>query len=1135
MIIISLHNFVEGNHIRFKQISLHGFKSFVDKTSIDFPGGITCVVGPNGSGKSNIMDAFRWVFGEQNVKELRGSGMDDIVFSGSDSRKASGFAEVSLTLSDLDDSVTAKWGTFSEITVGRKYYRSGEREYLINNRKCKLKDIREIFYDTGIGARSISIIEQGKVEKIINSSPEDLRIFFEETAGVVKYKEKKKESERRLRQTWDNLSRVNDIISEININIQGLEVQVGQLEVYKKLNTQKIQMEMEYYSNSYALHKNMISDIQTGLNSMKIKLTNKISLFEEQRKYETDLKADLNQLQVDLKVINNSILEIIGVINGYDTEIKLLENNILGADKSKDNISEEIENHTFKLRELTTRRDKSYSDKLITEESLSELKEVMTDVLDVIDSLMYQKESVDDDIIEIDKLFLDLTHKTSNLRNDIYKYETNIQRLEKERERFFREKSDITLEQSGHNENINKIKNSVEDSEVKIINLTDKLGVSTINETYLKGITGELNTEISSLKIDLQVYQKNILLNKDQLETLSFGDKSNREIFQRLNARIIVDFIPMEGAMVQEIGDIIVFETDIQEIVFDELKKIKGSYRFIFKNQLEEFEKYLFSCPIRTVNEFIYKFDNIYKFSGEDNAAYKIAKLKCETELLVSKVDHLKIDIDRKESVLSDKSVEYERILKSNIELKETLQETELEYRSAKKELDSLINSCSRYEMRLSVLGKEIQINIDEEKNCTDLLLKFSEELENQAGKQTEIDEEKTDFEEKRNFLNRKIEDEREVLSEHKINERGLTEKLKANNRDIHYAEQEIVNSTNNISQAKDRLTKLLTVDLSNWQQQLDIKKSKFDESSKKQFILNDSKKYIELKYIEKNTDIEACSKKIELISSETRLVESVITENELKKVQNVSNLESITEAFEEKFQMNIKEKYKTYIITEFQPRKMKSEISQLIYKIEDLGPLNMAAETEFEEVYERHNFLVQQRDDLEDAISKINELIFEINENTAQQFKETFDAVSSNFQDVFKILFGDGKARLSLSNPDDLLTTGVDIFIQPPGKRLQNMNLLSGGEKAMTACTLLFAMFLYKPTPFCFLDEIDAPLDDANISRFIKIVKKLSRYSQFVIITHNQKTMAEADSIYGVTMQEAGVSKLLSVRLENV
>jgi chromosome segregation protein len=1119
--------------VRFKNIVLQGFKSFVDRTELSFEGGISCIVGPNGSGKSNIMDAFRWVFGEQNPKELRGSGMEDVIFAGSETRKPSGFAEVSLTISDVDENITAKWGTLSEITIGRKYYRTGEREYLINNRKCKLKDIKEIFYDTGIGARSISIIEQGKVEKIIQASPEDLRLFFEETAGVVKYREKKKEAERRLNQTKENLFRVNDILSEIKEKQESLIKQLEKLNKYKSLKAELDNLERKLIINEYKKYSDEIKNIQNKIGNSKISLTEKIALFDEERRREFNLQKKSDEIQNEIKKLSEIILTNIKKSHQVESEIKILENNILNAEKSKISLKSEIEQIQIKLKNLTTSREDIYNQKSSIQMQLQDVNEKIEEQNSILEEVILQKDDVDDELSHIESKFLHNTQKITNLHNEIYRFETNIQRLEKEKERFLKEKENIKKEIILLETQQNKINESF----IKNQELYEKLNVYlsklNIEEDNLISEKDKMESNLSQLRIDYSVCEENLKLNSKQLDTLSFGDEESIEILKNLNAKLLIDYIPVEKNLLNEIGDILVFDDENKERVIQSVENLKGSFRFIFKSDMEVFEKELLSLNIKHLSDSIYIVNSLHKKIGSENKNLRISKLKKEIAELSAKKIKLKIEIDNVEEkikTINNKLVSFKN--KSN-DLKKQINDAEIILKTTEKELKNVDENINSLKRRQKVIDSELNVNKKENENSKNKLEKICNELEIVKNSHSSIDEEKEELEEKRNFLILKIEDIKDTISEYKINQRGLTEKLHSIQKEIHYAEQEITNNTNKISQLKSRLEKILNVDLTKWKNGLDEKKEQFKILKKEEINFSDKKKYLENKLYEELENLKLCGEMADKIQSEIRKIENKINDFLLKRTQFQSEIEHLSNSYYEKFKEIIDENISEYVSEKYELKKTKSEINRIKQLIEGLGALNMAAETEYNEINERFEFLKKQKDDLEESIAKINELIFEINDNTATQFKQTFNAVNDNFTDVFKILFGNnGKAELRLTNSNDLLTTGVDIFVQPPGKKLQNMNLLSGGEKAMTACSLLFAMFLYKPTPFCFLDEVDAPLDDANISRFVNIVRKLSKKSQFVIITHNQKTMEEADSIYGVTMQEPGVSSILSVRL---
>ncbi len=1119
--------------MRFKSIVLQGFKSFVDKTELNFESGISCIVGPNGSGKSNIMDAFRWVFGEQNPKELRGSGMEDIIFAGSETRKPSGFAEVALTISDVSEEITAKWGTLSEITIGRKYYRTGERVYLINNRKCKLKDIKEIFYDTGIGARSISIIEQGRVEKIIQASPEELRLFFEETAGVVKYREKKKEAEKRLNQTKENLFRVNDILSEIKEKKETLVKQLEKLNKYKTLKKDLDNFEKILLVNEYKKNSDNIREIQESTNDLKLSLTDKISVFEDNRQKETIIQKEMEKLQDEIKKLNDLILDNVKKSHQTESEIKILENNISNAEKSKISIGSEVEQLQMKLKNLTSGRDDIHIQKKSVETSLNEINDKIEEENQMLDELLIQKEDVDDELALIETKFLKSTQTATNLHNDIYRLETNIQRLEKEKERFLKEKENITKEMDLLKSNKKKSEEKYIENKNLYKSLNNNLIKINTNEVDLKNLKEELEKKLSDLNIELSICIENIKLNTEQKDVLTFGNKENVKILKEFNAKSIIDCIPLEKNLLKEFGDIVVLDTIHKNEAIKTIDNSEENLKFIFKADMENFEKELMSLKLDGITKNIYLLNNVYKKTGTENKSIKISALKNEITKLEVKKDKIKNEISEINTQLETVNKNLKITSEKSSKLKSQIQDMEIRLKTIENELKNHEENLNSLIKRENIIERELQINKEETEKSKNKLEIICNELEKVKAAHEEISEEKEDLENKKEFLILKIEDIKDNISEFKINQRGLTEKLHSIQKEIHFTEQEITNATNKISQLKTRLEKMLNIDMTKWKIQLNEKNDLLKNLKKEEINYTDKKKYLESELERKYEEIKTIAAKIDSVQVEIKKIESKINDTALKKTQIQSEIEHLSENYFDKFKENIDDNLQTHLIENYRQKDIKNEINKIKKIIEGLGALNMAAEAEYEDINERYDFLKGQKEDLEESIAKINELILEINDNTASQFKKTFDAVNDNFTDVFKILFGnDGKAELKLTEPKDLLTTGVDIFVQPPGKKLQNMNLLSGGEKAMTACTLLFAMFLYKPTPFCFLDEVDAPLDDANISRFINIVRKLSKNTQFVIITHNQKTMAEADSIYGVTMQEPGVSKILSVRL---
>ena len=1122
----------------FKRITMQGFKSFVEKTHLDFPPGVTCVVGPNGSGKSNILDAIRWVFGEQSAKELRGSEMEDIVFAGSENRKSSGFAQVSLTLGDLDDETTAKWGTLSEITVSRKYYKTGEREYLINNRKCKLKDIKEIFYDTGIGARSISIIEQGKVEKIIQSSPEELRLFFEETAGVVKFKERKKEAEKRLFQTKDNLGRVNDIIAEVRQNTSVLYNQLEKLNNYKELKDSKKQLDFSYIFNSYNELKEKLSDLNKKHDGSLLRVNEKNKALEDFRSDLNKRKAELGEKQREYKRSNETLIDLIEKINKCEADIKVLESNIESSEHTKKQLKEEIETDNSKLRELTDESQRLKNSLEELEEKKGSIQEKIDEINDILSDFQVQKEDNDDDLAECREIYLDFTQKITELRNDIYKNETEYESAEKNIKKLKTEKKEIddnTEELSTEKKHLTGL---VDDKKSDLLLYVEKL--EELN-AKLRDTEEKLNMkakELEDIRIDHSTTKRTLELLNTQLKTETFADEGDEKFFNEIGAKFLVDFLPgHDTEVLKEFGDVLVLkgkDFNTRKELLDKISELKGSYRFVFENELDSFEKCLLETNFESVSANIIKFEYIFHKFGEKDKNALVLKLKNDIKTAESDVSRIARTLEEKGSEYNNLKEKKGTITEEIEKLTNVKEALDKEINKYENELNTVLSDISRDRRRTEVLEKELKLNAEELERLRNENKNLTTRLEEISEKQEKYNEQMEELEDKSEFFESKIDEYKDQLSELKIEIRGYSEQISGINKQKHYVDKDISTTSNKIANLKNRLKKLMTVDVSNWQTGLQSKQEYLKKYKSEKIQNEDIKKFLEMEIEELNSKVEELENSIDEQKDNINKEEREYERLHYSIMQTKNELNDLQERYEEKYQgADIYNDLQSYETKDFKPRVLKNKISDIEKKIEELGPLNMAADNEYHEAQERLDFLLKQREDLENAVGTIYELIREIDDSTVKQFKNTFESVRKHFLDIFKVLFGEGKAELKLTDENDLLTTGVEIFVQPPGKRLQNMNLLSGGEKAMIACTLLFAMFLHKPTPFCFLDEIDAPLDDANISRFVKIVKELSKNSQFVIISHNQKTIENADSLYGVTMQEPGVSKILSVTLD--
>lgn len=1119
--------------MKFNKLYLHGFKSFVEKTSVDFHGGITAIVGPNGSGKSNIMDAVRWVFGEQNAKELRGTEMEDVVFNGSQKRKAAGFAEVGLTLSDIDEAVASKYGTFSDITITRKFYKTGEREYYINNRKCRLKDIKDIFMDTGLGARSISIIEQGKVDKIINATPEELRFFLEETAGVTRFKDKKKEAERRLEQTKDNLDRVNDIITEIVGRMDGLSVQVETLKKGEELQSRKRSLEKKYLSCAYGGKAAELAELEARLKAKKTELEEKIAVYASVVKRETEIASNYSQSEKNHAEIQEKRLEITKKTSKTDGDISALQARLASSGDLKAQLEKDIEENSARLENNSASFEAMEEEFRTAQTALEEINDKLEEISDTLEDIKAQKSELDDNFKLIDTEFLEYTSLITTKRNEIIRLEMGLESQQTSITRFTAEKETLTKtfkEMSEIKENLSKNLASAEDHAKT---LEEKLKSVKSEAEILKISADSAKMKQSEFTSSLKHIKENIAFTESQISDSAFG-KDAKIFFDKFKPTPLLEKIKLGvQEKIIEFGDIFVFNDSDKDAVIAESKNLKSSLRFIFQSGLPQLQTIIDAQTYEKIAENFYLSGPIYKKAGDDDKSLKIVSFKnrLEEEKLKlvdaeQNIESLTTEIAERDLAIAFKTAEIEETESNLQNVKTSLSKYRAESLSAE-------NEAERGAKRIATIDKEIELASLTFMETESKLVTLKAALDDLAAKQSHVEDKRGELEEKLDYINDRLDEKREAMQELKIMQSARSEKLTSAKREIENSKKERENISKNIENLKNRLYKLVNEDEASWINNIEALKTDLQKFQTELLSAESELKQSSQDMENLRTELETLRKDGEKANDAVKETDDNARKTELSIASVSSSIESDAAQYLEKFGEDITLVYKEFADPSFQPKKTKEEIASIETEIDTLGPINLNAVNDYEEAKSRYDFLTGQRSDLEGSVADINSFINDTDETTVKMFKETFESVKDKFIEVFHILFGNGEAELRLTDGENLLSTGVEIYIQPPGKKLQHMGLLSGGEKALTAMTLLFALFLQKPTPFCFLDEVDAPLDDANVERYINMVKTLSDKTQFILITHNHNTMAAADSLYGVTMQEYGISTILSVRLE--
>ena len=696
--------------MKFNKLYLHGFKSFVDKTTVDFPDGITAIVGPNGSGKSNIMDAVRWVFGEQNAKELRGADMEDIVFNGSQKRKPAGFAEVGLTLSDIDEAVAAKYGTFSEITITRKFYKTGEREYYINNRKCRLKDIKDIFMDTGLGARSISIIEQGKVDKIINASPEELRFFLEETAGVTKFKDKKKEAERRLQQTRDNLDRVTDIIEEIVTQMQSLSAQVEQLKIYEELQSSFKRLEQSYLCTSYYIKAEDSSKVKSLLIEKKQNLETLLAKYAELVRIENVANNDYNARQAEYENLQEKRVQTATKKANTEGDIKALETKIASSDDIKANLQSSIRAENERYEEMAESIE-SLTDELDTSsDALEYVADKLEELSDMIEDLSSQKEEVEDEFRETDADYIEYTGIITSKRNELIRLESTYEHSRQDIERLKKEQQSLSDLLSDAVRKKDNFQQELDDLQFKMMQDEENLNAAKEKTEQLKKQKEAEESKTRELKAEIKSYENNISFFNKQLEAASsFNDDT--AVLKPYIAGLLIDFLSdMDSARLIDIGDVIVFNDDKKDELFEKIAALKSSVRFAFKSELESIRNYLLNMQVHEVYQNIYLANNIYKKAGEEDKGFQIVSLKESIMDAEKQIDKLGAEIFEIEKITGYISNNLEESINIQNDLQSLYNNSRDNFLKKETEYSAVMQEYERLEKRSQTILKEIEL-----------------------------------------------------------------------------------------------------------------------------------------------------------------------------------------------------------------------------------------------------------------------------------------------------------------------------------------------------------------------------------------------------------------------------------------
>ncbi len=1176
-----------------KSIEIHGFKSFANKIVFQFHNGITGIVGPNGSGKSNVADAVRWVLGEQRIKQLRGASMQDVIFSGTETRKPLSYAYVAITLDNSDHQLAID---YDEVTVARRIYRSGESEYLINGTPCRLKDVNELFYDTGIGKEGYSIIGQGQIDKILSGKPEERRELFDEAAGIVKFKRRKAAAQTKLENEKQNLVRVNDILSELEKQVGPLEKQSEVAKVYLRKKEELKSLDINVFLLENKRLREQLASAEEKYNLASTELV------ETGEKYE-GIKEEYERIQQEIESLDTAIeaareqLTDTGLMRGkLEGEINVLKEQINSAHGSENHLNnrkaaleEEIAGKEQEKQDILT--DKKDTDTQVQEiaeaaaKAKADLEAIQNKITELNNNIEAGKNTI------IGELNQRATIKSKMGRFDTMMEQINIRKAELN-SRLLRAKSD----EAAREETVKKLEETFE-------TVTEELRQMTEQEAASELELGNIRENLTGLDAKLRETQTRFHQEQFKLEALTniterydgYGGSVKKVMEQKEKEKgiigVVADIIQVEAKYETAIETAL--GGNIQNIVTDNEETAKHMIGFLKQNRLgratflpltsitkpQEFknpEALKEKGVIGMADELVgteEEYRNVAKamlgrivvVDNVDNAVkiarkfdYGIRMVTLEGELLVpggaisggafknnsnllgrrremdelekkvkklsediktynqkiedtkSKRNKLRMDLEALKTEMQRKSIEQNTARLNISQARERMEEEAESAQSLKLEEQEIETRIFEIRSGKESITQELAASEELEKTTQEQILGFQKELESCRLEESEASAHAGEWEVK-------VEKMRQALDYKQANVDRIGGELERAQAELNEILEALTENAQEVERKKNNILEIEKTIAASHENQ-DASRKKLDEDLAKKEELSAKQKDFFRSREEMSERMNALDKEVYRLGEQKKKLEDGI-EGQINYMWDEYEITLSDAAGLRNEEMN-------------DLPAMKREISGLKDEIRKLGNVNVNAIEDYKNLMERYTFMKTQHDDLVEAEKTLEGIIEELDTAMRKQFTEKFAEISREFDKVFKELFGGGKGTLELMEDEDILEAGIRIIAQPPGKKLQNMMQLSGGEKALSAISLLFAIQNLKPSPFCLLDEIEAALDDSNVGRFAKYLHKLTKNTQFIVITHRRGTMEQVDRLYGITMQEKGVSTLVSVNL---
>ncbi|RRR49586.1 chromosome segregation protein SMC [Streptococcus suis] len=1171
-----------------KSIEMQGFKSFADKTKVVFDRGVTAVVGPNGSGKSNITESLRWALGESSAKSLRGGKMPDVIFSGTESRKALNYASVVVTLDNSTGFIANKQ---KEIKVERHIYRSGDSEYLIDGQKVRLRDIHDLFMDTGLGRDSFSIISQGRVEAIFNSKPEERRAIFEEAAGVLKYKTRKKETESKLAQAQGNLDRLDDIIYELDNQVKPLEKQAQTAKKFLELDGQRKELYLDVLVAQLSLGKEKLSEKEAELESVKTELTSYYKQRSELEQENQNLKEKRHRLSEQLEREQAVLLDLTKLISDLERKIEVYKLESSQNESSRQEAQARLENLLTRREQLAEQIEQKQETLAQLDSSLSSLKD---DIAAVDKEISYFSEDPDQVLDHLREQYVALMQEEAEASNRLTKIQQDIAnqislsesksedlarlQMEKQTAQEVLDKSRKSLEEADHvlrqllesyqtkKSELDQTQTAYQAEQGRLFDLLDQLkgkqarqssleailknhsnfyaGVKAVLQAApsLGGIIGAVSEQLTfdtryqtALEIALGGASQNVIVEDEATAKRAIAflkeKRQGRATFLPLTtikprqlSGLQVSLLESSEGFLGLASDLVTYQPNLDAIFQNLLGTIAIFDTIDHANKAARATKF----QVRMVTMDGAEIRPGGAFAGGSNRNNSTTFIKPELDALLGEIAELSSQLQEQESLVVAKKTSLDQTREALETIKAEGEEARLNQQSARIHQEQAENRLAQlsaqYDLQMSQVSPTILTELEE--------AAAKEEVNVQAlnEKKLALDQQINQVRDNRDSIQESLQKLQTQKGQLTLEQAELTSQLRFEQTDLRRLQEEKVVADKEISLLEDMIDQKLEAleDTS-----IEILEEQLQAASDKQNQTNQI--LIRLKF-----ELEDIDGQFEDL--EERLQQARTKNDDLIRKQ--AKLEADCEQAGDKLRTllgNLTEHFKlSFEAAQSQAKEVENlavaeqSLKDLERAIRALGPVNLDAIEQYDEVNNRLTFLNEQRTDILSARDLLLDTIHEMDDEVKERFKVTFEAIRESFKQTFKQMFGGGSADLILTE-GDLLTAGVEISVQPPGKKIQSLNLMSGGEKALSALALLFSIIRVKTIPFVILDEVEAALDEANVKRFGDYLNRFDKESQFIVVTHRKGTMAAADAMYGVTMQESGVSKIVSVKLKDV